>query len=164
MINMIRLDERMIHGQVAIKWSRHTNVNRIVVANDDAATNQTVKNSLMMAAPSTVKVAIKSVSESMELLNDPRSNDLKILVIVANPTDLLSILENVKDIPLVNIGNFGRISLSGNQSSRKHYRSHLYADELELEVFRKIVDLGIKTIYQVTPEEQPEPLKKVLNL
>jgi Phosphotransferase system, mannose/fructose/N-acetylgalactosamine-specific component IIB len=164
MINLIRLDERMIHGQVAIKWSRHTNVNRIVVANDEAASNQTVKNSLMMAAPATVKVAIKSVSESIELLNDPRSTDLKILVIVANPKDLLAILENVKDVPLVNIGNFGRISLDGNQSSRKHYRGHLYANEEELEVFKKIVDLGIKTIYQITPEEQPEPLQKALNL
>ena len=53
MINHIRLDERLIHGQVAIKWSRHTGVNRIIVANDDAAKNPIIQKSLMMAAPST---------------------------------------------------------------------------------------------------------------
>ena len=40
MIKLVRLDERLIHGKVAIKWSRHTGVDRIVVANDEAAGNK----------------------------------------------------------------------------------------------------------------------------
>lgn len=63
MIRLIRLDERMIHGQIAIKWSRHTGVNRIIVANDEAASNDIVKKSLLMAAPSTCKTAIRSVEK-----------------------------------------------------------------------------------------------------
>ena len=37
MIKWVRLDERMIHGQVATKWSRTLGVDRIVVADDTAA-------------------------------------------------------------------------------------------------------------------------------
>ena len=88
MINHIRLDERLIHGQVAIKWSRHTGVNRIIVANDDAAKNPIIQKSLMMAAPTTAKVAIKTVEDAVTLLNDPRCEALKIMVIVSNPKDL----------------------------------------------------------------------------
>ena len=47
MIKLVRLDERLIHGQVAIKWSRHTGVDRIVVANDEAAGNKIIQQSLM---------------------------------------------------------------------------------------------------------------------
>ena len=42
MIKLFRIDERLIHGQIAIKWSRHTGVDSIVVANDHAAANVTV--------------------------------------------------------------------------------------------------------------------------
>ena len=68
MIKLVRLDERLIHGQVAIKWSRHTGVDRIVVANDEAAGNKIIQQSLMMAAPATAKVTIRSVADSITLL------------------------------------------------------------------------------------------------
>ena len=87
MIKLLRLDERMIHGQVAIKWSRHLSVDRIVVANDGAASNPIIQKSLMMAAPSTCKVAIKSVDDAIKLLNDPRAEALKILLIASSPKD-----------------------------------------------------------------------------
>ena len=38
MIKMFRIDERLIHGQIAIKWSRHTGVDHIVVGNDAVPT------------------------------------------------------------------------------------------------------------------------------
>ena len=53
MIKWVRLDERMIHGQVATKWSQLLGVNRIIVADDQAASNEIIKKSLMMAAPAT---------------------------------------------------------------------------------------------------------------
>lgn len=43
MITLIRLDERLIHGQIATKWSKHTNVTHIVVANDEAANNKIIQ-------------------------------------------------------------------------------------------------------------------------
>ena len=71
MIKMVRLDERMIHGQIAIKWSRHLDVNRIIVADDDAANNPVIQQSLMMAAPATCKTAIVTVDKAIALCNDP---------------------------------------------------------------------------------------------
>lgn len=88
MIKLLRLDERLIHGQVAIKWSRHTSVNRIVVIDDDAANNPIIQKSLMMAAPNTVKVAIKGIEAGIKLLNDPRCEEMKILVVTGNLENL----------------------------------------------------------------------------
>ncbi len=164
MIKLIRLDERLIHGQVAIKWSRHTGVDRIVVANDEAAGNMIIQKSLMMAAPSTAKVAIKKVSDAITLLNDPRTEALKILVIVSNPDDLLTILKEVQNIPLVNIGNYGRIAAKKADQQRTVYGHNLYAYPEEVEVFKKILDCKIETVYQTTPEESAEKLEKVLKL
>lgn len=55
MIKWVRLDERMIHGQVATKWSQLLGVNRIIVADDQAASNEIIKKSLLMAAQPTAR-------------------------------------------------------------------------------------------------------------
>ncbi len=167
MIQLLRLDERMIHGQVAIKWSRHIDVNRIVVANDYAASDTIVQKSLMMAAPSTCKVAIKSVDDAIVLLNDARAAELKILLIANNPEDTLRLIESVPNIPKVNIGNYGRVASRIGDEQRHTYAANLYAYPAEAELFKKIYEVskskGIEEIvYQTTPENIPEDLKKLM--
>ena len=71
MIKMFRIDERLIHGQIAIKWSRHTGVDHIVVGNDAAANSPIIQKSLKMAAPAGIKTAIRGVDDAIALLNDP---------------------------------------------------------------------------------------------
>ena len=161
MINHIRVDERLIHGQVAIKWSRHTGVNRIIVANDEAAANTIIQKSLMMAAPATAKVAIKSVKDAITLLNDPRCEALKIMVIVSNPNDLVTVLENVKGIPQIIVGNYGRIAPAKPNMPRKRYGNNIYCDDIEVEEFKQLVATGLKCIYQTTPEEPAEDISGI---
>ena len=164
MIKMVRLDERMIHGQIAIKWSRHLSVDRIVVVSDEAASNPIVEKSLLMAAPTTVKTAVKGTEDALALLNDPRMDTVKVLVIVSSPEDLLRVVTEVKGIPLVNVGNYGRIASKKGDEPRKAYRANLYAYDDEVQVLKKVMDTGINCIYQTTPEEAPESLKNALGL
>ena len=163
MIVMVRLDERLIHGQVAIKWSQHTGVDRIVVADDEAAANPLIQKSLMMAAPATAKTAIKSVEASIELLKNPKAADHKILVIVSNPSSLLKVVTEVPGIPLVNIGNYGRVASKEDGEPRKTYRKNLYAYESEAMELRKVAETGIKCNYQTVPDDTPEDLLNVLS-
>lgn len=162
MISLIRLDERLIHGQVAIKWSRHTGVDRIVVIDEKAANNQIIQKSLMMAAPNTAKVAIRSVEAGIKLLQDPRCEKMKILIIVSDINDLNKVLENVKGIPLVNIGNYGRVAAKKGLEERKRYRSNLYLYDDEAELLKKTTGYGIETVYQTVPDDNPEKLVSVL--
>lgn len=141
MIKLLRIDERLIHGQVANQWARQLAVDAIVVANDRAATNDLVKTSLKMAAPQGIKVVIKKVEDAISQLNDPRAKNLSIFVVVDNPDDCLKIVENVKDIPYINIGNFGRIGIE--KANRKEFSSSLYANEQEVETFKKIMATGV---------------------
>ncbi len=164
MIKLLRLDERLIHGQIAIKWSRHTGVDRIVVANDSAAKSEIIKKSLMMAAPSHIKTVIKSVDEAITLLNDPRCDQMSILLLVKNPWDLNKMLEKVPNIKKINIGNYGRVEPEHEGYKRKTYGSNLYIDDFELDEFKKIAGSSIESIYQTTPEETAESLKKLLNV
>lgn len=162
MISLVRLDERMIHGQVAIKWSRHLSVDRIVVISDEAAGNPVIEKSLMMAAPATAKTTIRGVEESIKLLNDPRGANFKILVIVGKLEDLLKVVNSVPGIPLVNVGNYGRVAPKQGTAIRKTYRNNLYAYESEAEILKKVIAAGMKCNYQTIPDDAPEDLAKIL--
>lgn len=163
MIKMVRLDERMIHGQIAIKWSRHLDVNRIIVANDEAAANPVIQQSLMMAAPATCKTAIVPMDKAIELCNDPRSEALRILLIVARPEDLLRAVTEIKvEIPVVNAGNYGRIAPKQGTEARKLYDQNLFLYENEREILKQVVATGIPCIMQTTPELTAQDLKKLL--
>jgi PTS system mannose-specific IIB component len=165
MIKLLRLDERLIHGQIAIKWSRHTGVDRIIVANDAAASNPTIKESLMMAAPSTCKTAIRSVDDVIEMMKNPKAADHKILMICQTPDDLLKLVKGIAEKPeTVQVGNYGRIaSKNKDGSSRKTYGANLYLYPEESDVLKQVVDLGYDVIYQTTPEDAAESLAKMLS-
>lgn len=162
MIKMLRLDERMIHGQVATKWSRMLGVNRIVVADDDAAASPVTQKSLMMAAPSTCKVAIVPVEKGISFCNDPRAEALDILVIVANPANLLRVATECKGIQKVNVGNYGRIAPRRGDERRDTYDRNLYCYPDEVETLRKVVATGLPCVLQTIPDEAPKELASVI--
>ena len=56
-IVLVRVDDRLIHGQVAVGWTRTVGANHIVVANDEVARDATQKSLLKLAAPVGVKVS-----------------------------------------------------------------------------------------------------------
>ena len=162
MICSIRLDERLIHGQVAIKWSRHMAVDRIVVANDAAASNSIVQKSLMMAAPPTAKVAIKTIADAIPLINDPRMENHRLMILVSTPEDLLTVVKAVPDIPLVNVGNYGRVAPKKEGEARKTYQKNLYLYPEEAEVLQEIIATGLNCNYQTVPDETAMDLVRAI--
>lgn len=161
MIKLFRIDERLIHGQIAIKWSRHTDVDHIVVANDKAAESPIMQKTLKMAAPSGIKTAIKSVSDAITLLNDPRCDTFKLLVLVNSPEDALRMVDSISGIPYINVGNYGRVAPEKPGKPRKAYSRNIYCDVDEVEAFKKLLDSGLKCIYQTTPEESAEDMGRI---
>jgi PTS system mannose-specific IIB component len=85
MISLVRIDDRLIHGQVAVVWTKHLGVNRILVANDQIVHNDVQK--IRMAAPDTAKCGIMALEDAADVLNDPRSETMKIMVIINNAAD-----------------------------------------------------------------------------
>ncbi|MCH4206988.1 MAG: PTS sugar transporter subunit IIB [Solobacterium sp.] len=160
MIKLLRIDERLIHGQVANQWARQLAVNAIVVANDTAAGNDLMKMSLHMAAPDGVKVVVRSVKDAISQLNDPRSAGLSIFVVVNCPADALEIVKNVKDIPYVNVGNFGRINK--DKMNRKTYADSLYANEDEVKQMQEMIATGVDCEYRMLTTDPKVSLSSLL--
>ena len=90
-----------------------------MVANDEAANDDTQKMALKMAVPGGIKALIKPVDEAIRVLNNPRASKMRILVLTRTVKDALkSPTEQVGEIEFLNVGNTGRFD--GIDVSEKH--------------------------------------------
>ena len=161
MIKLCRLDDRMIHGQIVTKWSRVVPVDRIIVANDQAGSNPIIAKSLLMAAPGNIKVAVKTVKDAVELLHNPKASAHDILLIVANPQDLLTVVEQVEGIHRVNIGNWGLLEASDGKQ-REMVSQFVALSEDEKAILAKVNEKVEDFVLQVTPDVSAIKVSSIL--
>ncbi|WP_394526106.1 PTS system mannose/fructose/N-acetylgalactosamine-transporter subunit IIB [Lacrimispora sp. JR3] len=160
MITMLRIDDRLIHGQIAVLWTKQLSVTHIIVANDKVAANEIQKASLKMAAPANLKCNIMPVQDAIDVVNDPRAKDLKILVIVNNTEDAKTIALKANDLQLFNVGNYGLIS--EDVSGKKKLGDTFYVNEEDEENLKAILQTGVKSIYQLVPTKPEKPISELI--
>jgi PTS system mannose-specific IIB component len=160
MISMIRIDDRLVHGQVAVKWSKELGISRIVVVSDSIAQNEIQVSALKMAGPSGVKVAVLSLEKAIAILNDPRSEQLKILVVTNEPKYVAALVPKLKEKPMLNMANYGRIG--GSLSDKEKITETVYLSEEDKETLKEIFDAGYDFSYQPLPDDTPQSLKSLI--
>ena len=85
MIKLLRVDYRLVHGQVAISWSRHIGADCILVANDEVAKDEMRQSMLRLSKPQGMKLVIKSI-EDVNLGVLPANENTKALSKAINVT------------------------------------------------------------------------------
>ena len=70
MIKAVRVDHRLVHGQVAFTWTHFLAATRIIVIDDAAASDEFQKMALNMSKPAACKLNIffgrKSIGKNAE--------------------------------------------------------------------------------------------------
>lgn len=161
-ITALRVDDRLIHGQVAMTWTKQLKVQGIVVANDDAANDNTQKMALKMAVPSGIKVLIEPVAKAIRVLNDPRASKMRILVLTRTVKDALEVRRQVGEIEFLNIGNTGRFD--GIDVSEKQLLSPtIMLTKEEVENLRELIKIAPKTCMQQVPNDEQKLVIDVID-
>ena len=104
MIKALHLDDRLIHGQVAISWTRFLDANVLLVINDQVVNDATRKMALKMAVPPAVKYGFRSVEEGIQFLNSPDSQKFQIMAHEADPIDATRVALGVPGIQRLTVG------------------------------------------------------------
>ncbi|NFG25412.1 PTS sugar transporter subunit IIB [Clostridium botulinum] len=163
MITQIRVDDRLIHGQVAVVWTKELNAPLLVVANDEAAKNEVMQMTLKMAVPNGMKLLIRSVEDAIKVFNDPRGKDKRIFVIVNKVSDAVKIASNVLDIETVNVANAGRFDKADPKDKVMVFPSVQLNPE-ELKAAHELSELiHVNSYNQVLPNNPQIDLKKTLS-
>lgn len=144
----VRIDERLIHGQVAAFWTNTLNASRIMVIDDGAAKDEIQKVALKMACPSTVKLSVLPAEKAAARLNEGAYPGEKIFCVLKSPKTVKQMRDFGYTFPEVNVGN-----MSSKFGSTQIKRSVCVTAE-DVEIFRELNTAGIKFTAQMVPSEE----------
>ncbi|MBQ9058792.1 MAG: PTS sugar transporter subunit IIB [Atopobiaceae bacterium] len=145
-VGLVRIDTRLLHGQVATGWTRAINPNRILVVSDAVAHDEMRRTLITQAAPPGVKVNVIPIQKLIDIWHDTRFGGVRALILFENPHDLLRALEGgVDGLERVNVGSMshteGKTAISDAISVNEH----------DIACFKQLADRGIELFAQKVP-------------
>jgi PTS system mannose-specific IIB component len=153
----IRIDDRLIHGQVAAYWSNVLNINRIMVANDIVAVDDMQKSVLRMAAPSGVKTSLITKEVAATNIKAGKYDAERVLLILKNPKDALDLIKLGVEIKSINVGNMAY--KDGTLSVKKSI--NLFPEDIEH--FKELNSMGIELTSIMVPDDPKSNLMDHIN-
>ena len=148
-ILLTRIDNRLIHGQVATQWNSYVGSNLILVANDEVAGNKMRQGLMDMAAPTGVATRYFTLQKTIDVI-DKASDRQKIFIICETPQDVLTLVEGGVSIDKVNIGNMHYAE------GKRMAHSMVAVDDDDVEAFRKLKEHGVELEIRRVPNEKQE--------
>ncbi|EHA7850883.1 PTS mannose transporter subunit IIAB [Salmonella enterica subsp. enterica serovar Newport] len=137
-IGLARIDDRLIHGQVATRWTKETNVSRIIVVSDEVAADTVRKTLLTQVAPPGVTAYVVDVAKMIRVYNNPKYAGERVMLLFTNPTDVERIVEGGVKVTSVNIGGMAY------RQGKTQVNNAVSVDEKDIEAFKKLNERGIE--------------------
>lgn len=137
-IGLARIDDRLIHGQVATRWTKETNVNRIIVVSDEVAADKMRSTLLKQVAPPGVTAHVVDVEKAIRVYDNPKYAKDRVMLLFTNPTDVVRVVEGGVDIKSVNIGGMAF------RQGKTQVNNAVSVDEKDIEAFNKLNARGIE--------------------
>lgn len=153
-IVLIRVDSRLIHGQVVTKWLQQSNASEILVVSDELEKDEFLQTIYVMAAPPNIKVTIKGTETVLKYWESIVDGNIMLLV----PD--LETLEIVHKLGLID--NEVQIGGLGGGEGKKNVIKNLNLSEKDTDIIKNLIEQNIKIVFQAIPEENPINLKNLI--
>lgn len=157
MVIQLRIDDRLIHGEVITMWLRYTNAEVVMVVDDETATNQIMKNAMKLAQPAGVAMPIVTIRRAIELLNEKGDGQKRIFVVTNNSENARKIVEGTTCIHELNAGAM-RSAPGKKQADLK-----VFIDDSDIENLKAIRDKGVKVYSQTKPDMKQLTLEELIS-
>jgi fructoselysine and glucoselysine-specific PTS system IIB component len=156
MIKLTRIDDRLVHGQVAFTWTPALGIDCLLVANDKVAGDEFLKMTLGLAKPANVKLLLTTVREAIVFLNEARSKALKILLIIDSVKDAYAIAQETPDIQSINFGG-----IRGKDGSRPISKAVALTDT-DIALVRELLKKGIELEIRQVPTDKKQLVETLI--
>jgi len=153
-IQLIRIDDRLIHGQVVVGWVKALSIERLVVVNEEIAKNNMRRTLMEMAVPAGLKVNFYTVDEAVEAVKETSVD--RTLLLFANPMDLEAFAEKGGPVTSVNVGGMHY----GDGKTQMSKTICVNSDDMK--AFRALRNRGVELESRAVPSDTKEPLEAVL--
>ncbi|AXX65239.1 PTS mannose/fructose/sorbose transporter subunit IIB [Bombilactobacillus bombi] len=148
MIKIVRVDHRLLHGQVIFSWIKQYDINHIIIGDNMIQNDPIASIALKMAKPEDVKMDIVKISDVQNVVS--KNSKDKIMILVKGPEqakELINIIPEIKEI------NYGGIAKKANS---KQYGQAVFLTPEELKQTKDIINHNVKVFIQQVPSSPVE--------
>jgi PTS system mannose-specific IIB component len=156
-LRLVRIDDRLIHGQVVAVWLRALGGKRIVIVDDATARDEFMREVLTLAAPHGVQVEVYDVASGAARCIQLAAAPEPVMVLARSPRTILALRQAGVPIEVVDLGGIG----AGPGRKRIHRTISVSPDEIrDLQAIEK---LGTRVEIQIVADDRPIPFHSVVS-
>jgi mannose/fructose/N-acetylgalactosamine-specific phosphotransferase system component IIB len=142
---LARIDDRLIHGQVTVGWSRQLRPDRIILANNAIAADPWQKRVYASSVPPGIKVSILSVSRAAAEVSAPENLDERIMLLTGSPEEMTELVRIGAPVATVNVGGLHFTA------GKREMLPFVFVDNADLRAFARLLDMGTSLSAQQVP-------------
>lgn len=150
----MRVDHRLLHGQVALSWFGYLHANCILIANDDVPVNAIRKASIKMAKPAGSKLVIMTIGKSIEAINSGVTDKYNLMIVVESIKDAYDLIQGMKNKP-------NELNLGGTKETdeTKKISTAVNVTKLDEKEIIEMESAGISVFTQQVPTSSKSKVK-----
>jgi len=148
-LRLIRVDDRLIHGQVVTIWLKALGASRIIIVDDRTAKDDFLREVLELAAPAGTPVEIHDLAGGTERVRDAAAAEEPVFVLVRSPITALRLREAGIEFPVLNVGGLGA------GPGRKPLYRNISASPEELDAMRQLEAMGTRVELRIVENDRP---------
>lgn len=155
-INVARIDDRLIHGQVITTWVKNYDIEQVLVINNKVANDKVQQSVLTMSAPPGLKVLVFGVQEFIEILKKTTIKK-RTMLLFTNSIDVDALVDGGLPLERLNVGGM-RMQDGRHQLSRA-----VSVTPEEEQAFRNLIAKNVIVEVQMVPKDPIVDLKTLLS-
>jgi mannose/fructose/N-acetylgalactosamine-specific phosphotransferase system component IIB len=138
---LVRIDDRLVHGQVIVGWGTQLKPDRIILCSDMIASSSWEKEIYLGAevtAPYQLKVSVLTIDETMLFLNNKENQNERVILLVETPQEILELAKNGLNFEKINVGGMHY------KRGKRRLAPYIFVDDADIASFKEIGKMSIE--------------------
>ena len=157
-VELYRIDDRLIHGQVVVGWGQPLDIKLIILVDDEVACCDWEQDLYRMGVPPEMELRFANVATAVQqhaaYAKDPRHS----IVLTSNVATMSALMKG--------IGNVGHVNVGGlhHRPGRVQRLRYVFLSPDEERELRDLIAAGVKVTAQDVPAARAVPMEEVLGM
>ena len=148
-----RIDDRLIHGQVTIRWIPYLQVSHVMIIDNELSSNEFLKKVTLMDAHRSIHAQILDENNASTVISNLEG---RILLLAKSPIVFQALLSAGLKIESIILGG------TGSRSDRKPLYKNIFLSEAEIDAIKSIEALGVSVDIQMIPDDKKLPFSGLI--
>lgn len=155
MIKMVRVDYRLLHGQVAFSWTQALGADALLLVSDTVKNDPLRMKALRLAKPAGTKVVIKTSDEAIQQIKSGVTDKYKLFIICETLPIASKLVKEIGE-KAINLGNMPFAE------DKEQVTKSIFLNKEDKELIKELAAQGVDLFIQMVPSENKIDAKKFI--